>query len=177
MKKTSCKQGFTLIELLVVVLIIGILSAVAVPQYQKAVLKSRLATVMNIVKAIHEAEEVYYLAHGTYTNQIEDLDVELPEATRTSSPGGSTFLDWKNGQYHVTIEPSLVSGSVMKDGKYYIQYQHLYDNNSSANHIRCVAWDIAGEVAENICAGMGGSKSNNACRAGDTGQTCTFYML
>ncbi len=70
------KQAFTLIELLVVVLIIGILAAVALPQYQKAVLKSRITQVVAYLKAVKDAEEVYYLANGEYTADMDSLAVE-----------------------------------------------------------------------------------------------------
>ena len=73
------KKGFTLIELLVVVLIIGILSAVALPQYQKAVTKSRVSSVWPILRAIKDAQEVYYMANGTYTSGFADLDIEIPK--------------------------------------------------------------------------------------------------
>lgn len=79
--KTSCNGGFTLIELLVVVLVIGILVAVAVPQYQKAVTKSRFATLKNLVKSIADAQEVYYLAHNEYATDFDALDVEMPGGT------------------------------------------------------------------------------------------------
>ena len=71
-------HGFTLIELLVVVLIIGILAAVAVPQYQKVVLRSKLAKMKAIVSPFHYAQERYYLNNGTYANSFNILDIDKP---------------------------------------------------------------------------------------------------
>lgn len=72
------RGGFTLIELLVVVLIIGILAAVAVPQYQMAVAKTRLATVLPIVDTMSKAQHVYYMSNGTFPVSVDELDVDFP---------------------------------------------------------------------------------------------------
>ncbi len=69
------KKGFTLIELLVVVLIIGILASIAVPNYMTATRLSKVRAHLPIAKAIYEANQVYYLAHGVYSKDLDELDV------------------------------------------------------------------------------------------------------
>ena len=76
MKKPQA--GFTLIELLVVVLIIGILAAIAVPQYFKVVEKGRFAEATSCFSVIKGAQERYMLKNNTYSPNPTSLDVDCP---------------------------------------------------------------------------------------------------
>jgi type IV pilus assembly protein PilE len=82
---TINKKAFTLIELLVVVLIIGILAAIALPQYQKSVEKARAAEALSIMKTIKQAEEMYYLIYSEYTMDFNKLDISIPGNNVSSS--------------------------------------------------------------------------------------------
>ena len=82
------KKGFTLIELLVVVLIIGILSAIALPQYTTAVEKARAAEAVTMMGTLRYAGERYRLQTNSWPNaDLSVLDIEV--ADQDSSTAGT----------------------------------------------------------------------------------------
>ena len=87
-KRYTGRLGFTLIELLVAVLIIGIMSAVALPQYQRAVEKSRATQALTMLKSVYQAAKSYQLANGSWPTQFEELDVEIPWTGNTPFVNG-----------------------------------------------------------------------------------------
>ena len=87
-------KGFTLIEFLVAVLIIGILAAIAYPQYQKALDKSRYTQAMILMEKMWQAEGIYKLANGNYTTRLPDLDIELPTPVSMSAGYNTYYYKW-----------------------------------------------------------------------------------
>lgn len=114
-------QGFTLIELLVVVLVIGILSAVALPQYQTAVERARATEALTQMSAVRGAMERYHSQHEAWptANNFSALDVDIPEISSGVYGGKNfkiTFNNDSSGDGYITAERTTNK----TDNKYFL---------------------------------------------------------
>ncbi len=154
--QSSLPKGFTLIELLVVVLIIGILAAVALPQYQKAVEKSRLTEVMQNIRTMKQISELYILQNGVPASFISlediDLDIELS--------GGEWIDGWyvtDDFSYHSIIQSSGLDCEI-----YRISEKH--NAESSALYAVTALQDLDNNSWENRCYTFNSSLGNYVCQ-------------
>ena len=151
------KKGFTLIELLVVVLIIGILAAVALPQYTKAVEKSRTAEAMQLLGDIATAEQIYYMANNKFTTDDSKLDLQFPSLT-TNSYVVTLAYDLAGATSGTAGETTGIKATAKRDGGAYdkdvltitVAPSGAVTRNASAN-MRALAptWTNTTAAAEN----------------------------
>ena len=172
------KLGFTLLELLVVVLIIGILAGIALPQYRLVTYKAKYSQMVNMVRALGNAQEEYYLIHDTYTDDLNTLSVSLPEGL-TVGAEGRYFI----GDCGIRLDPSkaFASGILFKGDESLAAYTFYYKNinMNSKGQTRCITYAANKELGKKICESLGGELvSNKHATCGTTGTTvCNQYIL
>ena len=149
------KKGFTLIELLVGVIIVGILAAIAYPQYEKAVEKARFAEGITLLRAIGEANNAYYMANGKYAKLIDDLDLKVGKQVSPGNIYYSTKWFWVAASWDGQGNAASANRTPMWQG-----YRLSLSKNGT---ITCICSDPSmtekqQKMAEYICSSFGVSQ-------------------
>ena len=163
--KISCMKGFTLIELLVVVLIIGILAAVALPQYEKAVLKANLHKGVPLVESLYQAQQTYMLANGDFATDIDDLDITVPvdnSCHKIQTNSISRYeCDW--GKIGILDSFSNVQYQAKTGTVAYLHYLKDFESGGlerKKGEVWCFA-KTSNKAANSVCTSMGGVLGNS----------------
>ena len=153
-------DGFTLIELLVVVLILGILTAIALPQYQTAVDHARFSQLIVNTGSLLKAEQMHLMSRGKYAISWEALASFIPEGYTISSSSSRTLV---NQGYSIQISigcstPADENGSQPAD----CPAGYLFSRD---NRVHVAYWtDMSGKDRRCLAYAEGGNRAKTLCR-------------
>src|SRR5687768_13009471 len=96
--RTRGRKGFTLVELAVVIIVMGVLAAFAVPRFLDSIERSRAAEAFNYQAAVRAAQERFQVRHGTYADDVAELDIHMrvPKFFSVGTPAAGMSGDLEN---------------------------------------------------------------------------------
>ncbi|MDH5206715.1 MAG: prepilin-type N-terminal cleavage/methylation domain-containing protein [Hylemonella sp.] len=76
--KAATQRGFTLVEMLITVAIIGILAAIAIPSYNKYIVRAKRSAAQSFMLSVANKQEQYLLDRRTYAADLAALNMTVP---------------------------------------------------------------------------------------------------
>ena len=165
------KMGFTLLELLIVILIIGLLSAISIPMYKKAVEKSKVSDALSTMQAVSKSEHGWYLVRNNYTKDFANLDIDLYD--KDGNKADNDTLEGINYTYEL-LDSGILATRTNGEYSIYQDYDTKQIMCTPGTHYIC---EDLGAFTKESCGkvGMSWANTNSTCYVNEEARCNGLY--